>query len=60
VAGCLSAALKRLPNEVGNNFCELYTYFKLAKKHNQDTCKNDQMRPIQKFHAKIECLKNSK
>ena len=32
VAGCLSAALKRQPNEAGNKYSELYTYFKLAKK----------------------------
>ena len=29
VAGCLSAALKRQPNEAGNKYSELYTYFKL-------------------------------
>ena len=28
-------------------------------KYHQDTCKNDQMRAIQKFHAKTGCLKNS-
>ena len=32
VAGCLSAALKRQPNEAGNKYSELYTYFKLVKK----------------------------
>ena len=31
----------------------------LPKKYHQDTCKNDQMRAIQKFHAKTGCLKNS-
>ena len=31
----------------------------LQKKYHKDTCKNDQMREIQKFHAKIGCLKNS-
>ena len=29
---CLSAALKRQPNEAGNKYSELYTYFRLAKK----------------------------
>ena len=28
-------------------------------KYHQDTCKNDQMRAIQKYHAKTGCLKNS-
>ena len=30
VASCLSTAHKRLPNEMGNKYCKLYTYFRLA------------------------------
>jgi hypothetical protein len=51
MAGCISAAIKRQLNEAGNKYRELYSYSKLEKKYPQDTCKNDQMRAIQKFHA---------
>jgi hypothetical protein len=32
----------------------------LQKRYHQDTCKNYQIKAIQKFNAKIRCLKNSK
>ena len=50
VAGCLSAALKWQPNEAVNKYRESYSYLKLTKKYQPDTCKNDQIRAIQKFH----------
>ena len=45
--------IKRAMN-IGNYICILS-----LKKNHQDTCKNDQMWWIQKFHAKIGCLKHS-
>ena len=58
VAGCLSAALKGSQMKGAINIVNYIHILSLQKKYHQDTCKIDQMRAIQKFHAKT-FIKNS-